>query len=156
MINSRNLSDLHPVVQEKAKRFLKECDDGLLPIYSVLVTSTYRDFESQNALYAIGRTKPGKKVTNARGGDSYHNHRVAFDIVGLRNGIAIWGTKGDGIDNNPADDHADDLELWQTMGEIGKLCGLEWAGDWKRFKEYPHFQFTGGLSLIDFKNGKKL
>lgn len=155
MINSRKIEDLLPPVQDMCRRFLDECDKGLLPMYDVLITSTYRDHASQNALYAIGRSKPGRKVTNARGGQSYHNWRVAFDIVPLRNGTPIWGTKGDGIDSDPSDDKTDDLEVWQMIGAIGKSCGLEWAGDWKKFREYPHFQATGGLSLADFKIGLK-
>jgi peptidoglycan L-alanyl-D-glutamate endopeptidase CwlK len=37
-------------------------------------------------LYAIGRTKPGKKVTKAKGGTSYHNYGLAFDIYPFING----------------------------------------------------------------------
>lgn len=156
MINSRKIEDLHPIVQVKCRRFLDECEHGLLPMYDVIITSTYRDAESQNALYAIGRTKPGRKVTNAKAGQSYHNWRVAFDIVPTRHGTPVWGTKGDGIDAKPADDATDDLELWQTIGAIGKACGLEWAGDWTKFREYPHFQYTGGLTCADFQKGKTL
>ena len=113
----------------------------------LLVTSTYRDFESQAALYAQGRTKPGKVVTNAQPGQSWHNWRRAVDVVPLRHGKPVWGTKGDGMDDNPTDDERDDLELWQRVGMLGKLAGLEWAGEWPRFREFPHFQHRGGLSL---------
>ena len=47
-----------------------------------------------------------------------------------------------------------DLALWKKVGNVGKLVGLEWAGEWKKFKEFPHFQYTGGLSIFDFQNGK--
>jgi peptidoglycan L-alanyl-D-glutamate endopeptidase CwlK len=106
----------------------------------VLITSTYRDIESQNALYAIGRTLPGKRVTKAKGGQSFHNYRVAFDVVPVVGGKAMW----------------DDEETWQTLGKIGVGLGLEWAGNWESFKEFPHFQFTNGLTLKDFQNGKTL
>jgi peptidoglycan L-alanyl-D-glutamate endopeptidase CwlK len=46
--------------------------------------------------------------------------------------------------------------LWKKVGELGKAQGLEWAGDWKKFKELAHFQFTGGLTLADFQEGKTL
>ena len=98
MINSRKLEDLNPVVEEKARDFLALCKaEGI----EVIVTSTYRDAESQNALYAQGRTAPGRKVTNAKAGQSWHNWRVAFDVVPLRNGKPVWGTAGE------------DLKLWQ-------------------------------------------
>lgn len=139
MINSRRLDDLLPYVEQLAREFLDRCkDEGI----DVLVTSTYRDHESQNALYAQGRTKPGRKVTNAKGGQSYHNWRVAFDVVPLRDGKPVWGTSGE------------DGKLWQAIGAIGVEVGLEWAGNWKSFKEYPHFQHTGGLTLRDFQMGK--
>jgi peptidoglycan L-alanyl-D-glutamate endopeptidase CwlK len=102
-----------------------------------LVTSTYRDHESQTALYNQGRTTPGKVVTNAKAGQSWHNHRCALDVVPLVNGKAIW----------------DDQAVWKQIGEIGKSCGLEWAGDWKTFKEYPHFQYTGGLTIAQLQTG---
>lgn len=141
MINSRKIDDLHPQVQELCRRFMAECKKADI---DVLITSTYRDHESQNALYAQGRTKPGNKVTNARGGQSWHNWRVAFDVVPMRHGKPVWGTTGD------------DLRLWQSVGAIGRACGLEWGGDWRRFKDLPHFQFTGGLTLADFNSGKTL
>lgn len=141
MINSRNIDDLHPRVAEMCQRFMSRCaGEGI----DLLITSTYRDNESQAALYAQGRTKPGRRVTNAKPGQSYHNYRVAFDVVPLRNGKPVWGASGA------------DGELWQHLGRIGKAVGLEWAGDWQRFKEYPHFQYTGGLKLADFQAGKTL
>lgn len=141
MINSRNILDLTPSVQLACNALVRACFSESLDI---IITSTYRDIESQNELYAQGRTKPGKIVTNARGGQSYHNWRVAFDIVPLRNGKAVWGTKGE------------DLELWQRIGALGESCGLEWAGRWKTFREFPHFQLTNGLKIKDFAAGKTL
>ena len=87
MINSRKLEDLHPKVKPMVEAFIQKCADNGIDL---LVTSTYRDHESQNALYAQGRTTPGKKVTNAKGGQSWHNWRVAVDIVPLRNGKPVW------------------------------------------------------------------
>jgi peptidoglycan L-alanyl-D-glutamate endopeptidase CwlK len=141
MINSRKIEDLHPIVKAKAEQFIKKCDAAGI---DVLITSTYRDHESQSELYAQGRTKPGKIVTKAKAGQSWHNWRVAFDVVPLRNGKPVWGTSG--VDG----------ELWEKVGKIGESVGLEWAGRWKTFKEYAHFQYTGGLTLADFQNGKTL
>lgn len=141
MINSRSLDELHPTVKGMVEDFLEQCEQNGIDL---LVTSTYRDFESQDALYAQGRTAPGRKVTNARAGQSWHNWRCAVDIVPLRNGKAVWNTTGA------------DWELWEAVGNIGEECGLEWAGRWKTFKEYAHFQYTGGLTLKDFQNGATL
>jgi len=141
MINSRKIEDLHPQVAAMCRDFLARCNAAGI---DVLITSTYRDNESQAALFAQGRTKPGPRVTNARPGRSFHNWRVAFDVVPLRNGKPVWGTSGeDGV-------------MWQQVGKIGESVGLEWAGRWKTFREFPHFQFTGGLTLADFQAGRTL
>jgi peptidoglycan L-alanyl-D-glutamate endopeptidase CwlK len=137
MINSRSLDDLAPPAKQRAQAFVEAAKAKGIDL---LVTSTYRDNESQNALYAQGRTTPGNVVTRAKAGQSWHNWRCALDVVPLVNGKAIW----------------DDQALWKQVGEIGKSCGLEWAGDWVTFKEYPHFQYTGGLTLAQLQAGAKI
>ena len=141
MIASRKIEDLHPAVQRKCLVFLKQCAVSGIEI---LITSTYRDRESQDALYAQGRTAPGSKVTNAKGGQSWHNWRLAFDVVPMRNGKPVWSMSGQ------------DKKLWDEVGKIGEACGLEWAGRWTSFPEFVHFQYTGGLTLSDLQNGKRL
>lgn len=153
MISSRKIEDLHPKVAEMARRFVSLCDQSGI---DVLITSTYRDKEAQDALYAQGRTKPGNKVTNSKGGQSMHNYKLAFDFVPLRYGKPVWGTRGDGLDDNTTDDLTDDLELWLRCAVIGESVGLTWAGRWKTFKEMAHFQYTGGLTLADLQDGKTL
>lgn len=141
MINSRSLDELLTVVQPRVEHFIALCDqEGI----DLLVTSTYRDHESQQALYDQGRTKPGKKVTNAKPGQSWHNWRCAVDVVPLRNGKPVWNTSGE------------DAKLWARIGELGEQAGLEWAGRWKTFKEMAHFQYTGGLTLADLQAGKQI
>jgi len=135
MINSRNLNDLNQHVAELASQFIEKCKaQGI----DVIITSTYRDNESQNALYAQGRTAPGAIVTNAKAGQSYHNYRLAFDFCPIVNGKAAWN----------------DTATFQRCGEIGESIGLEWAGRWKSFKELAHLQATGGLRLVDLQAGK--
>jgi peptidoglycan L-alanyl-D-glutamate endopeptidase CwlK len=149
--SSRSLDALILPAKLKALEFIHACRmDGI----DLLVTCTYRCAVDQNNLYAQGRTTPGRIVTNARAGESMHQYRVALDIVPLRHGKPVWGLKGNGIDNDPSDDDTDDLELWQRVGLHGEAAGLEWAGRWPHFREYPHFQYTGGLKLADFKAGK--
>ena len=141
MINSRSLRDLHPKVSILAQKMIAECHKNGIDL---LVTSTFRDAEAQNALYAQGRTRAGAIVTNAKAGQSFHNYRVAFDVVPIVNGKPVWGTDGE------------DGKLWQSVGRTGKSVGLEWAGDWERPKEYPHFQYTQGLTLADFAKSKTI
>jgi len=141
MINSRKLQDLHPYVAYLAQELL---DQARRAGIDLLVTSTYRDNESQAVLYAQGRTAPGAIVTNAGPGYSFHNYQVAFDIVPLRNGKPVWGTSGP------------DGQVWAKLGQLGVDIGLEWAGNWQTFREYPHFQYTAGLTIRDFLSGKRL
>lgn len=128
---SRKLEDLRSDVREKAEKFLSAAKNlGI----DVLVTCTYRSNEEQKQLYEQGRTAPGKIVTNALPGESKHNNMeggdpasLAFDVVPLINGKPVWDA------SNP---------VWKVLGGLGKSIGLNWAGDWKRFKEYPHFEVS--------------
>ena len=138
MINSRNLNDLAPPVKLRVEWLMGLCVANNIDL---LITSTYRDKDSQDALYAQGRTAPGKIVTNAKGGESYHNYKCAVDVVPLVNGKPDW----DG--SHP---------VWAKIGELGKTAGLEWAGEWKKFKELAHFQYIGGLTLADLAAGKQI
>lgn len=137
MMNSRDLNDLNPKVKVLAELFIASCKKQNI---DVLITSTYRDAASQNALYTQGRTTPGAKVTNAKAGQSFHNWKCAFDFVPLVNGKAMWN----------------DTALFTKCGEIAESVGLEWAGRWVKFKELAHCQYTGGLTLADFQAGKTL
>lgn len=139
MINSRSTSELLPPVRARVQALIDACAaQGI----ELLVTSTYRDDECQASLYAQGRTLPGDRVTNAEPGKSMHNWCVAFDVVPLRAGKPVWGTKGA------------DAQLWKRVGQIGESVGLEWAGRWTKFREYPHFQYTGGLTLARLAAGE--
>lgn len=134
MINSRRIEDLRLIPAAKCRAFIAACAAAGV---DVVITSTFRDAESQNALYAQGRTAPGKKVTNARGGDSFHNWRCAFDFVPLVNGKAIWN----------------DAALWDRCGDVAESVGLEWGGKWAKFPDKPHCQDTGGLTIAMYKAG---
>lgn len=137
MINSRNLDDLLPVVKLKAEAFVAAC---LLEGIDIIITSTYRDNESQTALYNQGRTTKGAIVTNAKAGQSYHNFRCALDFAPVVNGKINWN----------------DSVTFTKCGLLAETCGLEWAGNWKSFKELAHVQYTGGLSLADLRAGKQI
>jgi peptidoglycan L-alanyl-D-glutamate endopeptidase CwlK len=128
-MSSRNLEDLHPLVADKAKQLVQmAAAEGV----EILVTSTLRTFEEQAELFAKGRTKPGAIVTNAKPGSSWHNFGLAFDVVPLVNGKAIW--------NSP---------FWNQIGELGKEVGLVWGGDFKSFKDKPHFELHPNLTLAE-------
>ena len=135
-MSSRKLTDLHPQMQPMVTRFLANARAAGIDL---LATCTYRSNEEQAALYAIGRTKPGRIVTNAKPGRSTHNNTLngkpaalAVDVVPLRDGKPVWSA------SDP---------VWKRVGEIGEKVGLEWAGRWTTFREYPHFQHPQAKTL---------
>lgn len=111
----------------------------------IRITQGLRTIEEQNSLYAQGRTIfPGPIVTNARGGQSYHNFSLAIDFVLIRGG---YDMKYDG--------DCDGLADWLEVVTEAKALGFAWGGDWKSFKDNPHFEMTFGLSLADLRAGKR-
>ena len=136
---SRDLNELLPVVKEAATRALANIKAAGIDI---LVTCTGRTAKEQAALYAQGRTAPGRKVTNAKPGQSFHEYGVALDIYPVVNGkIDFAGTH---------------ITEWKKIASYFKAEGFEWAYEWKTFKEMPHFQMTRGHPLSYFQNGGKI
>lgn len=153
---SRSLTCLVHPAYLRAEAFVCAAEVAGIPL---IVTCTRRSAQAQEALYAQGRADIGlvnklrvecglpaiseeenrRRVTNARAGDSLHQYGVALDVVPLSAGKPVWDAGA---------------AIWQCVGAIGEQVGFEWAGRWKRFREMPHFQFTGGLSLSDFKLGQ--
>lgn len=124
------IQTLEPDTAKKAIAFLNAAEkEGIL----LRVIAAKRTCEEQNALYAQGRTKPGKVVTNARCNESMHNFGLAIDVVEIKNGEPLWVN-----------------DRWAKIGQIGKSVGFEWGGDWK-FTDKPHFQNTRGLSLAQIQ-----
>lgn len=99
---------------------------------------TLRTTKEQDTLYAQGRTKVGNIVTNAKGGYSFHNFGVAFDVCPVVNKKLEWNDK----------------KIFKKIGTIGLSLGLEWGGAWKAFKDLPHFQYTANYTLADFRKNK--
>lgn len=109
----------------------------------IRLTQGLRTIAEQNDLYAQGRTKPGPIVTNARGGYSYHNFSLAIDFVLLK---GLYDMKYDGDSDGIAD--------WFEVVTIARELGFEWGGDWKSFKDYPHFEMNFGLTTAQLRAGR--
>lgn len=124
--NDTNL-DIKRELLDKMVMFVEECKKVGI---NVIITQGYRSIEYQNGLYATGRTKPGKVVTNCKGGQSPHNYKEAFDFAPLeKNGSINWNTV-----LNPK---------WKQCGKIAQSIGLEWGGAWKSFVDMPHCEIPG-------------
>lgn len=132
------IQKLHPSLRAEASTIYTEICSKLTGRALCRFTHTLRTIEEQDALYAQGRTKPGKVVTNAKGGQSYHNYGLAIDICLIIDGKeASW----DSIRDFDGDKIAD----WMEIVKIFEAHGWEWGGDW-RFKDLPHFQKTFGYT----------
>jgi peptidoglycan LD-endopeptidase CwlK len=155
---SRNLDDLRQDLRNRAHALLTRCKEENMEI---LIYCTLRSFEEQARLYCQSRAaeqikakadelsgrwgrkdladmllrigpQAGGKVTNAGPGQSMHNYGLAFDAVPLRAGKPVWQSV-----------KPEDKALWALYGKLGQEVGLEWAGNWTKFTEYPHLQAPG-------------
>jgi peptidoglycan L-alanyl-D-glutamate endopeptidase CwlK len=124
--SERNLATLHPDIHHRAATFVAAAKSlatqrGL----DVKCICGLRTWAEQAALYAKGRTAPGKIVTKAPPGHSMHNYGLALDLaVFSKDGKTYHG------------DHA----LYEELGPLGESLGFEWGGRWK-FNDEPHYQF---------------
>ena len=134
--SDRRINSLHPKIRAKAKEFIIRAEKELG--IKLRVTKGFRSIAEQDALYNQpwdGKDNDGdgkidesdEKVTKAKGGKSYHNYGLAIDVVEIKNGKALW--------KNPN---------WDKIGALGKKVGFEWGGDWKSFKDRPHFEMRYG------------
>jgi peptidoglycan L-alanyl-D-glutamate endopeptidase CwlK len=109
-----NLKGLHPDLVKVAEQTLADNPDMFV------ITEGLRTIEKQRQLLAAGAT------TTLR---SRHLTGHAFDVAALVNGEIRW-----------------DWPLYKAIADAIKakaaLLGIkiQWGGDWKTFKDGPHFQ----------------
>jgi len=140
-INNQRIDLLHPKIRGEVRNLVAQANAQLTKHSSVRITQGLRTFEEQDALYAIGRTKPGKKVTNAKGGQSNHNFGIAIDFCLIIDGKEVsWDLKKDYDGDKIAD--------WMEVVKVFRNAGYEWGGLWK-FTDNPHFEKTFGLGWRD-------
>jgi len=118
--SERSIATLQPELAPYARALVQKA--GEIGIH-LKVISGLRTYAEQDALYAKGRTAPGPKVTNARGGYSNHNFGIAFDV-----GV-FSGTR-----------YLPDSPKYKAVGALGMELGLEWGGNWTSIVDQPHFQ----------------
>lgn len=137
---------LHPKLREEAKLIYAEICEALKGKAICRFSHTLRTVEEQDALYAKGRTAPGKIVTKARGGSSMHNFGIAIDICQLVD------TDGNGTNEKLSyetkiDFDGDGKADWMEIVAIFEKYQWQWGGRWSKFTDLPHFQKTFGLTL---------
>ena len=98
------------------------------------VTEGVRSDARQAALYAQGRTVPGKVVTNAQNAtQSAHGNGSAIDIYPYRNGDIVT----DGADDGFA-----------IIASLAAELGLDWGGNWKSPVDKPHVDVAGWRTYV--------
>lgn len=110
--------------------------------FDLCVTESHRDEQTQTALYAQGRTAPGKIVTKVEWPNSKHNTVPSLAVH---------------IDPFPID--YDDWKkyyvlagvVWVAAIDLGLRDGLRWGGDWdgdfkyndQTFNDLAHWEWVG-------------
>ena len=117
----RDVNALHPKLQQKIAELKQLCEKNGLHIG---IGECLRTAAEQDALYAQGRTKPGNRVTNAKGSSysSQHQWGIAFDFYRNDGKGAYYNSDG----------------FFQKTGSLAKSIGLGWGGDWKSPVDLPH------------------
>lgn len=153
----RRIATLDPKIREEIKEIYIKC---LNVGVRIIITEALRSIAYQNCLYAQGRETPAQvnarrkaigldaisladaktKVTNAKGGTSWHNYGLAVDFaLYLDAKKVVW--------NEKIDHDKDGIRDWAEVVKIFKEHGYEWGGDFKTIYDAPHFQKRFGLSI---------
>ena len=123
----------HPLILQFEKAFIAELKMQGIPAFA---HTMYRDGDEQDRLYAEGRS-------NARAGESAHNHGMAGDII---HSVLPW---------NLSDDPDESTLLWDIMGWIGKEVAARqkidviWGGDWKTLWDPAHWELENWRSRLE-------
>ncbi|GEM_PF-545793 len=137
-ITLQRINLMHPILRDELRNQYLEINTQLPKGVRLRFTHTLRTFEEQNALYAQGRTTKGKIVTNAKGGTSWHNYAMAMDIV------ILYDKDGNGTFETAS---WDEDKHFMTVVNYFKSKGWKWGGEFRSFKDSPHFEKTFGLSI---------
>jgi D-alanyl-D-alanine dipeptidase len=124
--SNKRIVQLHPKVQKAFKDFIQDAEEDLG--ITLRISQGLRTMEEQNALYEQGRTKPGKVVTKAKAGRSFHNYGLAIDLVVMKGTQVNW-----------------EYDMSKLL-PFAQKYGIDWGGSWKTFKDYPHFEKTYGYT----------
>ena len=120
------LTGVHPTLAAAVRRIVGALlDEG----YVAVITQGVRTAGQQAALYAIGRTRPGKIVTNCDGARRKSAHQVKPDGFGHAVDLA-WHNGRTITWDGP----------WDRLGALARAEGLVWGGDWVTFPDRLHVE----------------
>ena len=135
----RILSGLDPKAAKIFRPWLAEASATAASMgVDIAAINGFRSWAEQDALYAKGRSKPGRIVTRAKGGQSNHNFGIAIDLGVFRGSRYL-------DESEPETASA----VYRAIAASAQRHGIEWGGNWRRFKDEPHFQIATGLSMAE-------
>lgn len=145
MIDARtekNLATLDSKAAGKFRPFIVEAQALAATMgFLYVAISGNRTWKEQDALYAQGRTAPGKIVTKAKGGQSNHNFGIALDFGVFQDGKYL--------DDGTAAEQRTASSFHRRVSVLAGKHGLEWGGAWTTIKDEPHFEVKTGLTLAE-------
>lgn len=129
---------LHPYITGRLPKIMEAINAKLPEGHKAKLVSAHRSPDDQFKLYKQGRVfrngswiKVGPVVTHLDGfiKASRHNNLpcTAFDVGIFRKSVYLG-----------------DSALYKHVKE-GTKFGLDWGGNWSRFKDYPHLEMPGSL-----------
>ena len=129
---SRRVEDLNQVFQPMVRSLLEQGQKAISStLWTLFITDGYRSLEEQTKLYNQGRTTPGNIVTNAKAGQSPHNHGLAIDVAFQRDGMLSYSP-----------------DLYKKVYPIAKALGFELGAEWSGFVDRPHLEHPKWESII--------
>ena len=127
-----NLKQIHPDLVKVMTESIKTS-----PV-DFTITDGLRTTAQQQALYARGRTAPGKIVTYTDGVKNKSNHQAKSDGYGYAVDLYAYYNGSVQVDDDKTIINKIAPHIKATAKKLG--INVEWGGDWESFKDYPHFE----------------
>jgi peptidoglycan L-alanyl-D-glutamate endopeptidase CwlK len=126
-LRENDLDCLAPKFRERLEAALEECNARG---FDTIHFETCRSDELARLYFAHGASKSPDAL------HTWHHYGLAADIISKSREWDVYpGQDGTG----------GDVTWYKPVEDIFKAHGMDWGGDWKSFRDWPHWQF-GGIS----------
>lgn len=139
------ITTAHPAIRQQLLSIYEEICSRLTGRAQCRFVEVLRSSARQAELYAQGRSKPGKIVTNAKAWESGHQFAMCCDICLIIDGKeASWSTI--------ADFDRDAIPDWMEIVSVFDRNGWKWYGRNTRFPEAAHFENLLGHTVKELNS----
>lgn len=150
----RDMNELHPAFKARVDLWLADVHAAG---HEILIVETRRTMDVAEAYYAQSRepnetvnilrahaglpllklqTDRYAKITDAMPGLSWHIYGLAVDFVPMSNGKCLWSYSENSVE-------------YAEIAKLAEKHGLQWGGEWRSFKDYPHIEYHPNLRVTD-------